>query len=470
MRDARRWRRLAAVLASLALVATACGGDDGEDTGTAGTEDTGATDTGTQTDTGSGDAGAAGELTTGVGVTEEPCPEPVDDSKGCIYLGIISDLTEGAFSAVGPPITDAQIAFWDRVNQNGGIADAYEVDVETYTRDGKYNPEVHNQVYQEIKPNILALAQTLGSPTTGAIVDDMEASNIVGVPSGWTSLYEYVDIILESGNPYCVESQNALDYFAEQEGMPSNVMAIYVPGDYGEDSAAGVQYWAEANDVEFLPVQHVPIGAGGTAQAAASAMAQQNPDVVVMGTPPGDTGEIIGTASAQGYGGPIIGNEPTFVPGLLDSPAAPAMLEQYLHAGPWGPYGADTPGHQAMREALDELAGEEVNGFWAHVLGWTTSYPLLAALEQAAADGNLTREGLVNAVSTLDSVDYEGILPEEAGDFTGDPAQQYTRVTVMSEPTESGLELVTDDFYTGPTVESFTPPDQACYQAVDLGG
>ncbi|HCT77628.1 MAG TPA: branched-chain amino acid ABC transporter substrate-binding protein, partial [Micromonosporaceae bacterium] len=42
-------------------------------------------------------------------------------AKGCIYLGIISDLTEGPFKALAVPITDAQKAFWKRVNQSGGI-------------------------------------------------------------------------------------------------------------------------------------------------------------------------------------------------------------------------------------------------------------------------------------------------------------------------------------------------------------
>ena len=97
------------------------------------------------------------------GVTNEPCPQAIDGSKGCIYLGTISDLTEGPFKALAVPITDAQKAFWKRVNEQGGIG-GYEIDVTTYVKDNKYNPQIHNQVYQEIKPNILALAQTLGSP------------------------------------------------------------------------------------------------------------------------------------------------------------------------------------------------------------------------------------------------------------------------------------------------------------------
>ncbi len=75
----------------------------------------------------------------------------------------------GPFAPLAVPITDAQKAFWKRVNEAGGIGD-YEIDVTKYVKDNKYNPQTHNQVYQEIKGNVLALAQTLGSPTTAAIL------------------------------------------------------------------------------------------------------------------------------------------------------------------------------------------------------------------------------------------------------------------------------------------------------------
>src|SRR5690606_24296632 len=117
--------------------------------------------------------GGDGAIKTDFGVTEEPCPNAIDSNKGCIYLGIISDLTVGPFAPLAVPITEAQKAFWNRVNKNGGIGGQYEVDVTTYIRDNKYNPQTHNEVYQEIKPNILALAQTLGSPTTAAILEDL---------------------------------------------------------------------------------------------------------------------------------------------------------------------------------------------------------------------------------------------------------------------------------------------------------
>ena len=99
------------------------------------------------------------------GVTSEPCPEAVNEDNGCIYLGQISDLTEGPFAPLGVPITDAMKAFWQRVNEDGGIG-GYDIDVDRVRPDNLYNPETHKQVYNEIKGDVLALAQTLGSPTT----------------------------------------------------------------------------------------------------------------------------------------------------------------------------------------------------------------------------------------------------------------------------------------------------------------
>ena len=122
-------------MAALALVATGCG-RGGDDDG--------------------GEASAPG-------VTEEACPDAVNEDNGCIYLGTISDLTQGPFAPLGVPITEAQKAFWQRVNEDGGIG-GYDIDVTTYVKDNLYNPETHKQVYGEIEGDVLA---TFVVDTTG---------------------------------------------------------------------------------------------------------------------------------------------------------------------------------------------------------------------------------------------------------------------------------------------------------------
>ncbi len=439
MTDTLRRPWLAALLVMLALVAGACrsetgGGGDGEDTAAS--------------EPGDSDA-AGGEVGTDVGVTDEPCPEAVNSDNGCIYLGTISDLTEGPFAALAVPITDAQKAFWNRVNEDGGIG-GYDIDVTTQVKDNKYDPQVHNQVYQEIKPEILALAQTLGSPTTAAILKDLKAENVVAAPASWTSAWEFEDVILESGANYCIESMNAIDHAQRNIKEDLSVMAVHLAGDYGGDAAAGARIASEELGLDFSAFETTP---GPENQAGAvSEIVSTNPDVVILTTGPTDAAAIIGGAAAEGYKGKFYGTSPTWNPALLQSPAADAIKALYLQTAPWEPFDADTPGHQAMREALGDVEAND-----GYTSGWVWSYPLKAALEAAAEAGDLTREGLAKAASSLETVDYEGMLPEDAGLFAGEPNEVAFRQNIVAQPDENaatGVKVI-EDFFAGEVAQNF---------------
>jgi ABC-type branched-subunit amino acid transport system substrate-binding protein len=418
-----------ALLAALALVAVGCGrGDDG------------------------GDAAEA------PGVTEEACPNAVNEDNGCIYLGTISDLTQGPFAPLGVPITDAQEAFWQRVNEDGGIG-GYDINVTEYVRDNLYNPQTHKQVYGEIEGDVLALAQTLGSPTTLAIIPDMQRDEMVGAPASWTSLWAFEDAILESGTNYCVEGMNAVDYMVAEKDIKT-VMAVHYPGDYGGDGAAGAEIAAEANGLEFTDVE---TASGQEEQAGAiAAILGAKPDLVILGTAPTETAVIVGQTAAQGFTGQFIGLGPTWNPALLATPAAPALEALYMQSGYWGPFGSDTPGHEAMREALGEV--EQPND--GYTAGWAWSYPLKAALEEwLDGDYDKDRAGLLEAVKSLETIDYEGMLPEEAGNRSGEPNDNIFRESVLSKVDKaapSGVSLI-QDFTAGPTAEEYTF-EGACFE------
>jgi ABC-type branched-subunit amino acid transport system substrate-binding protein len=361
------------------------------------------------------------------------------------------------------PITDAQKAFWDRVNKAGGIG-GYEIDVTTYVRDNKYDPQTTTQVYQEIKPHILAIAQTLGSPTTDAILPDLSSSNILSVPAAWTSGFAFQNVMLASGSNYCVEAMNAVDFARGAKPSIKSVMAVHYSGDYGDDGAGGVKYAAQQLGLTF---SSVTTASGADQQAAAiSQILTTKPDLVILTVAPTETAVIVGQIGAQaltsGYAPMFVGNSPTWNGALLASPAAPALKALYFQAGPWGPWATDTPGHQAMRAAIGTPA--TIND--GYTAGWVWEYPLKAALQKAAQNKDLTRAGLVAAAKSLTSVDYEGMLPPEAGNYAGGPAAQY-KASVISKPDDSAPSGVTvvQPLTVGPTAKAFnlTKP---CYQTL----
>ncbi len=275
------------------------------------------------------------------------------------------------------------------------------------------------------------------------------------------------DVILESGNNYCVESSNALDYFTEENGAaPASVLAVHYPGDYGWDGAAGAKKWAAANEVDFANIEQTPVGAGGTTDGAISQIVSTNPDVVILTVAPTETAQIVGGAAAQGFTGRFIGNSPTWNPALLATPALPALQALYWQAAPWAPFNTDTAGHQAMRDTLALETGND-----GYTAGWVWSYPLLAALNGAYDAGDLTPAGVVAAVAALGTVDYEGMLPEEAGNFGGTPREQafgQTVIGAVDAESDSGVSLI-KDFFEGPTQGAF-PFDGPCFVEEGFAG
>lgn len=411
------------LLAALALLATGCRGGGDEE-------------------------GGDGEVSA-PGVSSEACPEAVNADNGCIYLGSISDLTAGPFAPLGVPITESQKAFWNKVNEDGGIG-GYDIDVTSYVKDNLYSPETHKQVYTEIEGDVLGLAQSLGSPTTLAILGDLENESVIAAPASWTSLWEFEDNILESGTNYCFEAMNDVDYMVESKDIKS-VMSVGFPGDFGGDGAAGAKIAAEANGLEYTNVE---TGPGQEAQSGAiSAIVKGKPDLVILGMGPTETAVVVGQAAAQGFKGQFIGLGPTWNPALLESAAAPALEALYLQSGYWGSYGTETDGHAAMREAL----GDAVSPNDGYTAGWVWSYPMKAALESwLDGDYEKSREGLLEAVGELETVDYEGMLPEEAGNFVGDPNDTVFRQSVISKVDKlapAGVTII-EDFFSGPTAEA----------------
>lgn len=402
------------------------------------------------------------------GVTPDPCVNPAGGTytpgNGCIYLGILSDLTVGPFSALGPVIQTGQQDFWGRVNKSGGIG-GFDIDIDTYTKDTRYSPQDHNQAYNQIEPNILMLAQTLGTETTESILKNMDEDDVLAAPLGWWSGFHFennsLGLVLPSGYSYCLESMLGLDWFSSSG--PRKIGAIAVVGyrgDYGGDVRAGAEIWASENEVPFKGFITTATNAlVGSQDAAVSAVLSSGADVVLLGVGPLEAAEIVGKVAIMG-GSPgsimFLGAGPTWNPALLNTPSAPALVSLYTHVAPWEDYIGSSEGHAAMREAFGSKT--PINAGYS--AGWVFQYPVKALLEAAAASGDLTRANLRSLVDGLE-VDYEGVLP--ATRMGGEPGAGVSRSATISRVSigsPNGLETVVAGF-TGPTADAFVY-EKAC--------
>lgn len=386
------------------------------------------------------------------GVTAEACPDAVNVDNGCIYLGVLSDLTEGPFAALAVPLTDGQRAFWKQVNEKGGIS-GFDVDIDKNTRDTKYQAAEHAAAYQDIRSEILAIAQTLGTVNTQGVLDDMNKSDIIAAPASWWSGYNFAEsdegIILQNGYSYCTESMLGLDWLASAHNKPATIAAVGYPGDYGGDSAAGVQLWAEANDATVTEVHTGPNQMTGNQDAVVAAVLAASPEAVVLAVGPAETAEIVGKLAGSGFQGRFLGSLPTWNPALLGSAAAPALVGLYNHMSPFDMWDGDSQGVADLKASL----GGELPANHGYVIGWASSYPILAVLEAAAANGDLTRAGVRASIDGL-TVSYDGMIKDMSYSLTGSDSPT-TEVTI-SAPDESvdlGLKTV-ESFFSGTTFKA----------------
>lgn len=389
------------------------------------------------------------------GVTDDPCPNAVDKDKGCIYLATITDLT-GVFKGVGEPFTAGQKAFWDEVNKAGGIGD-YEVDVTKYVKDSGYDPEKHAELFNEVKDDILAVSQSLGTAHTNAILEDATNESILVGPASLGSNWIFDDISIEVGSSYCTEAMNIVDHAADQGAK--SVAAVHFPGDYGDDAMVGARIAAEERGLKFTDITTGTVDGGDDQSAAISALLKAKPDYVVIATGPKEMAAVVGGSAAQKFTGKFIGSIPSWNAAVLASPAGPAIEALYQQASSFPTWDADIPGMEKMRAA----AGSTAPNDWFSI-GYTSGYVMKAILEKAIDDDKLDREGMVDTANSLTGIDSEGTLPEGTANWAGDPNEDAVRVTQLNavDPKASSKISVAVEPFTGKTAESYQF-EEPCY-------
>ncbi|MCZ2825629.1 MULTISPECIES: ABC transporter substrate-binding protein [unclassified Modestobacter] len=383
--------------------------------------------------------GGEGDVTTGSGVT---------DSE--ITVGMLTDLS-GPFAAGAAVQVTQTNAYWDQVNADGGVCDR---DVVVDVQDHGYDPQRAVTLYRSMAPDVIALQQVLGGPTSAAVLPLAEQDDVYVGGVGWTgSALQYENNQLP-GASYAVEAANAVDYLVDELGVPEGgrIGVVYFAGDYGGDALAGAEHAAEERGVEIVAQEITSQTTDLSAQA--SALVQADVAGVVLAAAPTQLASLAGVLATQGADIPIVGMNPTFNPSLLGSPVADALLANAYSITSVAPYASDAPGVQAANELYASVAPDGDVG-WEVPLAYVQGELLRQALEGACESGELTPEGVVAALQESSSVDTDGLLPD--GLDYSQPGQSPTTTVYVSKvdaDAEAGLALLEE--FSGPSAESFS--------------
>lgn len=427
-----------ALLVVVALFAAACSGSDGSD----GSD-------GSSTTTSTIAAGATTVTTATITTTTTTTTAPVDDgiavdgvtvTADTIYLGMLADLS-GPFSGNVVDLIDAQLVFWSDLNESGGIAGRQ---IELLIEDTAYDLDRHQAAYEDLKDQVVFFSHSTGSPHTAAVANDLVADDRLAVAVSWYSGWADPELganVVETGSNYCLEAMNGLNAIAvahqEQNGSLPTLAIATDSGEYGEDSAAGARFVAEALGLE------VRFDGGGTIEpirdksAIGAEIAATEADWVWLATDPISTAEIVAAALSSGYAGAWSGAMPSFSPRLLATDLGEYLSDTWWLSVLFAPVGADVDGMPEVYAALADAYPDRYpsDGLIKGYLEFATTRQIL---ERAAELGDLTPQGVLAARADLGGLEFDGISPATVFADTLDAAA--TRETALYRPSKDAFD------------------------------
>lgn len=412
------------------------------------------------------------------GVSGDPCPAGTNPDNGCISLGALVD-TSGPFASLGKSALAGAQAFWQHVNERGGVTSkqrdgieaAFDVDVTSHVADNAYDVDQHMERFEQLEPNVLALALSMGTPMTAEALPAYKRAELAVAPIGWWSGWAFESLVAESGASACLQALNGMDWaLAELGGGTAidHVVVVHSPDRDGEDALAAVEHWTDPDGeggdhprVPFETSEHAAVvEPGGDVTAAVELIASVTPEVVVVAVGPEELRSIATETTEKGWDGLLVGTALTFEPSLLGDPELAAVLEsRFVRVGNVGPLSQGGKAYVDMRETLGLGHDREVdtsdgslpdNDAW--IAGWISQYPLHLALKEAIAAGDLTRAGVVEKLGTL-TIRYDRALPETS--YADAPNDALTRRTFVYRPDRDALmgQRLLDGAYVGRTAQ-----------------
>lgn len=419
----RRWLRPLTLLLVASLAATACGGgrDDDDDDGDG--------------------AGEGGELATGPGFDGET-----------IRLGVITP-TSGPVAVIGNPLTAGNEAYWDYVNEElGGVAGQYPV--ELVIEDSAYDPPTAVQKYNEIKDDVVMFNQLLGTPIVNAVLEQLNADGIVAQPATLDAFWVREPNLVPIGAPYQIQAINGVDWYVnEGDGEGRTICALLQDDPYGEAGREGLEFALENLDLELGAAATFPVG-NPDFTSQISQLQSANCDMVWLTSTPTDTGTALAKAAELGFTPLWMGQSPSWITALGESALAPYLQANYVVVSEGPEYGDDSVDGMAELVRIQETySDQEPDGYFN--FGYNESRAVHQVLEQAVEMGDLSREGILAALESIDEFTFDGLM----GDYQWGPAEDRDppRANSIFRPNPDqpiGLELVVE-FHEAPYAADF---------------
>ncbi len=371
---------------------------------------------------GSGDAGEGGE-----GVT---LAQGITDTE---IIVANSAAVSGAFATTGDPINAGIQAYFDMINEQGGI------DGRTITflhQDDEYDPVKGMAAFQSFLEDdqVFAYVGHFGSPVVAATLEDMRLSGmpVVYFATGIGELYvENAQTFEEGSNTYPIQPL----YITEGQVMvvrsisefdAKKIGVIYTSDDTGLDIHRGVEAQSEEEGVEVYAEQ-VAAGASDVS-AAVTAIKNQDVDVVVVAAAQATMPTIVKELAAQNVNKPAITTYLNTVITVAEQVSDSIAGKFQIYAPGWLNYEDERADN--LDEASEWLGDYAMNGY-AHC-GWIGAHFFVEGLKRLEGE-DITWEAYVEAMESAPiTIPFGGTVDYSDGQRLGTQEMSLYEIDMTS--------------------------------------
>ncbi len=349
----------------------------------------------------------------------------VDLENKVLRIGVLNDLS-GPAAAIGRPVHAGYEILYQQINAGGSglLPDGWTV--EWITRDHGYNPQQSVQMYNEIYDDVLFLGMSFGTPTTLPLHPMLSRDRMLAFPvslSSRTGRNEFTPPVTPT---YRTEAMRAVDWAVEQAGSSVKLGIAYQQDDFGQDALEGLEVEAAFHGVEIVSKQAIAPGQADFT-AVVSALQAAGAEYVMLGSLPGATGPLLGTAAQLGYAPVWMGNTPAWLDRFFD-PAVipPTVFANFYYVTSMPYWGEDRPGMRAFLDAYERFGAAQMKPDSYILFGYMVAASGIEVFRRALESGDVSPDGLMTALHGVRDWDLNGLsqpislasVPYDAGRLT----------------------------------------------------
>lgn len=393
--------------------------------------------------------GAGGSASDGI-----PASPGWDPETRTIRVGSLVPVS-GVFAAAASQVQGGE-AYFARATAPGRPLEGYTIDLVNF--DSQYSASVAVPLYQSNKDDLLLFQSILGAPIVNALLPALEEDDMLAVPGLSTEEFVADPHILPFGPIQPSYAAAAVDYATQELGLDDAVhCSMTSEDDSGEAFRRGFAFALEQTGRSSGADVTYPVGWEEFTTQVARLKSAGCEMVFLSGS-----GSVLQNTAVEAT---QLGLSPTWVVPASAVMATTATgpgaqyIADHVHVLMTGTQwdGVEAPGQLQMQDDLEQLFPGYPPYANSYQTGYLSSMVVVALLEKAVADGDLSRANLVRLAGSLGEIDDLGM---GGGPFVyGDsPAERRpnTRLSVFRVDASSPIGLSLEQFqYVSPLAEAY---------------